>query len=340
MKAGIIGTGAVAGHHARAIAQTDGVELAAVASRTREKAEQMAARYGARCYPDAASLIDDRSIELVIICTFPDSHCEYAVAAARRGKHVLVEKPIDLSLQRARQTIEECRKAGVTLAVVSQRRFCDGPRHLHEAVRSGKLGKILQADAYVKWYRTPAYYAVPGKGTWEVEGGGALINQTIHQIDLLRWIIGPVRHLTCEWQLGCLHAIPSEDVAAALLRYDNEATGVIQASTAFFPGFPDRIEIHGTKGSVTTEGDFLKQWDVPGCPPPPSEAFQSGTLGSSKPMDIPVEPFCRQLRDVMGAISSGKPPLVTGQEGLETLKVVLAMYDSARSGNRIAMERG
>jgi len=110
MKAGIIGTGAVAGHHARAIAQMDGIELAAVTSRTREKAEQMAARYGAKCYPDAASLLDDHSIELVIICTFPDSHCEYAVAAARKGKHVLVEKPLDLSLERARQTIEECRK--------------------------------------------------------------------------------------------------------------------------------------------------------------------------------------------------------------------------------------
>jgi predicted dehydrogenase len=340
MKAAIIGTGAVAGHHARAIAATDGIELAGVTNRTREKAEQMAAKYGAKCFPDVPSLLDDPSIDLVIICTFPDSHCEYAVAAARKGKHVLVEKPLDLSLNRAKQTIEACRKAGVTLAVVSQRRFCDGPRYVHDAVRSGKLGKILQADAYVKWYREPAYYARRGKGDWEVEGGGALINQTIHQIDLLRWIVGPVRHLTCEWQIGGLHAIPSEDVAAVLLRYKNDAIGVIQASTAFFPGFPDRIEFHGTKGSVTTEGDFLKQWEVPGCPPPPQEAFQSSTLGSSKPMDIPVEPFCRQLRDVMQAISSNRPPLITGEEGLETLKVVLAMYDSARSGRQIAMDGG
>jgi predicted dehydrogenase len=338
MRAGIIGAGAVAGHHARAISETDGIELAGVASRTKEKAEQMAAKFGARCYPDALSLLDDPSVDLVIICTFPDSHREYASAAARKGKHVLVEKPLDLSLERAEETIDECRKAGVTLAVVSQRRFCDGPRYLHDAVTSGKLGRILQADAYVKWYRTAAYYAVPGKGSWEVEGGGALINQTIHQIDLLRWIIGPVRHVTCEWQLGGLHKIPSEDSATALLRYENDAIGVIQASTSFFPGFPDRIEIHGIKGSVTTEGDFLKRWEVPGCPPPPTEAFQSGTLGSSKPMDIPVEPFCRQLRNVMAAISSEKPPLVSGSEGFETLRVVLAMYDAARSGKRIVMK--
>ena len=335
MKAAIIGTGAVAGHHARAIAETEGIELAAVTSRTREKAERMAAKYGAKCYPDVPSLLEDPSIDLVIICTFPDAHYEYAAAAAQKGKHVLVEKPLDTSLERGRQTIEQCRKAAVTLAVVSQKRFCDGPRYLYDAVRSGKLGKILQADAYVKWYREPAYYAVKGKGSWEVEGGGALINQTIHQIDLLRWIVGPVRHLMCEWQLGGLHAIPSEDVATALLRYENSAIGVVQASTAFFPGFPDRIEIHGTKGSVTTEGDFLKRWEVPGCPPPPAEAFQTSTLGSSKPMDIPVEPFCRQLRNIMQAISSGRPPLVTGEEGLQTLKVVLAMYESARTGRRI-----
>ncbi len=335
MKAAIVGTGAVAGHHARAIAETEGIALAAVTSRTREKAERMAATYGAKCYPDVPSLLEDPSIDLVIICTFPDAHYEYAAAAAQKGKHVLVEKPLDTSLERGRQTIEQCRKAGVTLAVVSQKRFCEGPRCLYDAVRSGKLGKILQADAYVKWYREPAYYAVKGKGSWEVEGGGALINQTIHQIDLLRWIVGPVRHLMCEWQLGGLHAIPSEDVATALLRYENGAIGVVQASTAFFPGFPDRIEIHGTRGSVTTEGDFLKRWEVPGCPPPPAEAFQTSTLGSSKPMDIPVEPFCRQLRNIMQAISSGRPPLVTGEEGLQTLKVVLAMYESARTGRRI-----
>jgi len=337
MKAAIIGTGAVAGHHARAIDQTDGIELAAVTSRTREKAEQMAEKYRAKCYPDVPALLEDRSIDLVIICTFPDSHFEYAAAAARKGKHVLIEKPLDLSLERAERTIEECRKAGVTLAVVSQKRFCDGSRYHHDAVQNGTLGNVLEADAYVKWYREPAYYARPGKGSWEVEGGGALINQTIHQIDLLRWIVGPVRHLDCEWQLGALHAIPSEDVAAALLRYENGAIGVVQASTALFPGFPDRIEIHGTKGSVATEGDFLKRWEVPGCPAPPPEAFQSSTLGSSKPMDIPVEPFCRQLRNIMEAISSGKPPLITGEEGLETLKIVLAMYESARHGRRVTI---
>jgi len=340
MRAAIIGAGAIAGHHARAIAETDGIELAGVASRTRQKAEQLATRYGAKCYPDAPSLLDDASIDLVIISTFPDSHCEYAVAAARKGKHVLVEKPLDLSLERARKTIEECRKAGVTLAVVSQKRFSDGPRYLYDAVRSGKLGKILQADAYVKWYREPAYYAPTGKGSWEMEGGGAIINQTIHLIDLLRWIVGPVRHLRCEWQLGGLHAIPSEDVAASLLRYENDAIGVVQASTAFFPGFPERIEIHGTKGSVTTEGDFLKRWEVPGCPPPPKEAFQTGMVGASKPMDIPVEPFCRQLRDVMHAILSGRPPQITGEEGLETLKLVLAMYESAQTGEQVAIEGG
>ncbi|RPI26721.1 MAG: gfo/Idh/MocA family oxidoreductase, partial [Acidobacteria bacterium] len=321
----------------RAIAETEGIELAGALSRTREKAEAMAAKFGGRVYSDAKSLLDDSTIDLVIICKYPDSHRDYAVAAARKGKHVLIEKPLDLSLDQARETIDECRKAGVTLAVVSQKRFCDGPRYLHDAVQTGKLGKILQADTYVKWYREPAYYARPGKGSWKMEGGGALINQTIHQIDLLRWIMGPVKRLRCEWQLAGLHPIDSEDTAAALLRYENGAIGVVQASTAFYPGFPDRIEIHGTTGSVLTEGDYLKHWEVPGCPPPPADAFQSSKLGSSRPMDISVEPFCRQLRDVMQAITSGRPPLVSGQEGLETLKLVLAMYESARENREIAL---
>ncbi len=337
MKAAIIGTGAVAGHHARAIAQTEGIELAGVTSRTLEKAEAMAAQFGGRVYPNADSLLADPAIDLVIICTYPDSHNQYAVAAARQGKHVLVEKPLDLSLELARNTVEECRKAGVTLAIVSQKRFSDGPRFLREAVQSGKLGKILEADAYVKWYREPAYYAREGKGSWSMEGGGALINQTIHQIDLLRWIVGPVKRLRCEWQLAGLHQIESEDSAAALFRYENDAIGVVQASTSFYPGFPDRIEIHGTRGSVLTEGDYLKQWEVPGCPPPPDHLFQSGKSGSSVPMDISVEPFCRQLRDVMEAIESGRPPLITGEEGFETLRVVLAMYESARQHKDISL---
>jgi UDP-N-acetyl-2-amino-2-deoxyglucuronate dehydrogenase len=337
IRLGIIGAGAVAGHHARAAVQTEGVTLAGIASRNREKAESLATHCNTRTYRDAEELLDDPKIDLVVICTYPDTHGLYAIQAARRGKHVLVEKPFDITLAGADRTIEECGKAGVTLAVVSQKRFCDGPRFLNQAVQSGALGKILQADAYMKWYREPSYYARSGKGAWEVEGGGALINQAIHQIDLLRWIAGPVRKIYCEWQLGGLHPIESEDAASALLRYSSGAIGVVQAATCFYPGFPDRLEIHGTAGSVATEGDYLKRWDVEGTLAPSPELFQSGGLGASKPMDIPVTPFCRQLLDVKDAILSRREPLVSGEEGRETLRLVLEMYRSAREGREVEL---
>jgi UDP-N-acetyl-2-amino-2-deoxyglucuronate dehydrogenase len=337
MRVAIIGAGAVAGHHAQAATLTDGVALAGIASRTREKAESFAAKFSTRAYRDPEELLADSRVDLVIICTYPDTHGFYAMEAARRGKHVLVEKPFDITLESADRTIDHCRKAGVTLAVVSQKRFCDGPRLLYEAVQSGALGTLLQADAYMKWFREPGYYARSGKGAWNVEGGGALINQAVHQIDLLRWIAGPIQRLYCEWQLGQVHRIESEDSASALIRYRSGAIGVVQAATSFYPGFPDRLEIHGTAGSVVTEGDYLKRWDVKGAAPPPPALFQSGGLGASNPMDIPVTPFCRQLLNVQEAIRSGRPPLVTGEEGRETLRLVLEMYRSAREGREVLL---
>lgn len=330
MQIAIIGTGAVAVHHGLAIEQVPRAQLQGVASRTPEKARAFAERFKTRVYGSADEVFKDPAVQLVILCTYPDSHYQLASAAARRGKHLLVEKPLATTAETGMAIVEECRKAGVTLAVVSQKRFADGPVFLKKAVTEGRLGKLLQADAYMKWYREPAYYARPGKGGWDVEGGGAIINQAIHQVDLLRYIAGPVRSVRCMWQLGGLHAIPSEDSACVLMRYANGATGVIQASTALYPGFPDRLELHGTKGSVVTEGDFLKFWEVRQSEQPPAELFKQAGVGASKPMDIPVEPFRRQLENVIDAVEKGTRPLVSGEEGLETLRLVMSMYQSAR----------
>ena len=173
------------------------------------------------------------------------------------------------------------------------------------AIGAGRLGRILQADAYVKWFRPEAYYARPVKGSWAVEGGGALINQAIHQVDLLLWLAGSIRRATGEWQLGAAHAIESEDVVSAVLRYESGATGVIQAATAFQPGYPERLEFHGTRGSAIITGDVLTRWDVEndtGEAPPLARAAASG---ASEPMAISLAPFERQFRDFAAAISSG-----------------------------------
>ena len=337
MNVGVIGAGAVAAHHVRAIQQVQGLRLNGIASRTRAGAEKMARQFKVPAYNSASDVFNDPEVNLVIICTLPDSHGPLAVEAARKGKHVLVEKPLDVSLERAQQTVDECNKAGVVLAVVSQKRFTDGARFLYDSIKQNRLGKILQADAYVKWYRDDAYYNRPGKGNWEVEGGGALINQTIHQVDLLRWLVGPVSRLHCEWQLASAHAIESEDNASVLMRFQNGAIGVIQASTSFYPGFPERLEIHGTAGSVVAEGDYLKSWNVKDSsfPNPPQDLFQKSMVGASKPMDISVEPFRRQLENVVSSIRCGRQPLVPGEEGLEALRLVMAMYQSARDNRQV-----
>jgi UDP-N-acetyl-2-amino-2-deoxyglucuronate dehydrogenase len=189
----------------------------------------------------------------------------------------------------------------------------------------------------VKWYRSPEYYARPIKGSWRTEGGGALINQAIHQIDILRWLAGPVAELYGFWQLGALHRIESEDVVNAVVRYASGATGVIQASTAFWPGYTERTEFHGSKGSAIISGDNLTAWDVrddSGDAPP---LARDAASGSSDPMAISLEPFERQFLDFGDAIRTGREPLVSGVEGYQALEIVDAVYRSCRSGEKVVL---
>ncbi len=175
------------------------------------------------------------------------------------------------------------------------------------------------------------------KGSWAGEGGGALINQAIHQVDLLRWLVGAVREVSAVWQIGAIHRIESEDIVTAWLRYANGATGVLQAATAFWPGYPERIELHGTKGTAIVTGDKLTAWDVlddRGDPPPLADAVASG---ASDPMAISLAPFERQFRDFGQAIRAGRPPLVSGSEGLQALEVVDAVYQACRTGTPVLL---
>jgi predicted dehydrogenase len=189
----------------------------------------------------------------------------------------------------------------------------------------------------VKWYRSPEYYARPIKGSWITEGGGALINQAIHQIDVLRWLIGPVRELFGYWQLGALHKIESEDVVNAVLRYGSGATGVIQASTAFWPGYTERLEIHGSKGTAVISGDKLTAWDVQDDSGEPAPVAKDVASGSSDPMAISLEPFERQFRSFGDAIEKGTRPAISGEDGYQALEIVESVYRSCREGRKITL---
>jgi predicted dehydrogenase len=276
-------------------------------------------------------------VDFVDVCTFPDFRLEPVRLCAAAKKHVQVQKPMAVDLETAREMIDTARQAGILLGVVSQHRFDDSSLFLRKALAEGRLGRILEADAYVKWYRSPEYYARPIKGSWLTEGGGALIGQAIHQVDLLRWLIGPVEEVHGYWQLGAAHRIESEDVVCAVMRYASGATGVVQAATAFWPGYTERIEIHGVKGTAIVSGDKLTAWDVQDDAGEPAPVAADSASGASDPMAIALEPFERQFRDFGDAIRTGRRPQVTGEEGYQALELVLAIYGSCREGRKVAV---
>jgi predicted dehydrogenase len=336
VKVGIVGTGAIAHKHAQAY-KNIGYEVTVCTDINEEVGRKFADLHGAEFVTTYQEVCRHRNVDYVDVCTFPDFRLQPLEICAETMKHIHVQKPISTNLETARKMIEVARKAEIQLGVVSQHRFNDSSLFLARAIGAGRLGKILQADAYVKWYRSARYYSRPMKGTWATEGGGALINQAIHQVDLLLWLAGPVDQVFSYWQLGALHEIESEDVISAVMHYASGATGVIQASTAMWPGVSERVEIHGTKGTAILTGDKLTAWDVQddwGEPPPVEKEVMSG---SSDPMAISLTPIERQFLDFGEAIHAGRKPLVSGEEGYRVLQLVLAAYRSSRTGRIVSL---
>jgi predicted dehydrogenase len=336
MRVGLIGTGAISHKHAQAYANI-GFEIVAACDAAPGRAEEFCAKYGGEAVATWQDVCRHPRVEFVDVCTFPDFRLEPIELCAVTKKHVQVQKPIATNLLTAKAMVETARKGGIVLSVVSQHRFDDSSRFLKKAIGEGRLGKILQADAYVKWFRSAEYYSRPIKGSWKVEGGGALINQAVHQVDILLWLIGRVKSVTAEWQLGALHKIESEDVISSVMRYENGATGVIQASTAFWPGYTERLEIHGTRGTAIISGDKLTTWDVEGEADSDAPVERDVASGASDPMAITLAPFERQFLDFGEAIRDGRKPLVSGEEGYQALELVEAIYRSCREGSKVVL---
>jgi UDP-N-acetyl-2-amino-2-deoxyglucuronate dehydrogenase len=337
LRVGLIGTGAISHKHAAAY-RNIGYEIAACTDINAAAGKKFADQNGGEFVATWEEVCRHPKVDFVDVCTFPDFRLPPVELCANTKKHVQVQKPIATNLDTAKKMIAAARQGGIVLGVVSQHRFDDSSQFLKRAIDGGRLGKILQADAYVKWYRSAEYYSRPIKGSWAVEGGGALINQAVHQVDVLLWLIGRVKHVYGEWRLGALHKIESEDVINAVLRYESGATGVIQAATAFWPGYTERLEIHGTKGTAIISGDKLTTWDVEndsGDPPPLEKEVASG---ASDPMAISLAPFERQFLDLGEAIKTGRPPLVSGEEGYKALEVVDAVYRSCREGQKVQLD--
>lgn len=341
MKIGILGTGAIANKHAQAY-NNIGFQVIACSNKTESRGREFAERWGAKFVAGLRDLCRYPDLDYVDVCTFPDSHLEPVEICAEIGRPLMVQKPIATNLETARKMIAVARGAGIPLGVMSQHRFDDSTLFLKRALAVSRLGKLLQADAYVKWFRSDEYYSRPIKGSWQTEGGGALINQAIHQVDILLYLIGPVTSVSGIWQLGARHKIESEDVVNALLSYESGATGVIQAATAFWPGYTERIEIHGTKGSAIISGDRLTEWSVldddDASQRDPAPVEHDVASGSSDPMAISLTSFERQFRDFADAIRSGREPAVNGEEGYRALELVLGIYRSCRENCKIQIK--
>lgn len=334
MQVGIIGTGAIAGKHAQAY-KNIGYQVVACTDRTPERGKRFAANWDAEFLATPQELCRHPQVDFVDVCTFPAYRLEPVELCAQSGKHVLVQKPMAIDLETATRMIAVARNARIQLGVVSQHRFDDSTLFLKRAIAEGRLGNIIQADAYVKWYRSPEYYARPIKGSWAVEGGGALISQAIHHADLLLHLIGAVNQVFGYWHLGALHKIESEDCVCAVLRYASGPTGVIQAATALWPGCPERIEIHGTKGTAIITGDQLTSWDVRDNSGDPAPVAQKAASGASDPMGISLAPFERQLADFGEAVKANRPPACSGQDGYRALQLVRSIYDSCAQSRTV-----
>jgi len=336
MRVGMIGTGAISHKHALAY-KNIGFTLAACTDINEAAGRKFAEQYGGVFVPTYEEICKHPDVDFVDVCTFPDFRLQPIEIAAAAGKHIQVQKPMSTNLETARKMIEVAKQAGVVLGVVSQHRFDDSTIFVKKAIADGRLGKILQADAYVKWWRSEEYYSRAIKGSWAVEGGGALINQAVHQVDVLSYLIGGVDELFGYWQLAARHKIESEDVISILMKYKSGATGVLQSSTAFWPGYSERIEIHGTKGTCIFTGDKLTTWDVMDDAGEPAPVEKEVMSGSSDPMAIPLTPFERQFTDFGNACKRGVAPLVSGEEGYKALEIVLGVYESCKSGRVVKM---
>ncbi len=343
----IVGVGMIARFHARALAEVPGARVAALVSRNPDNARKIAGDLRLDCpvYADLSAALSQADVHAVIVTTPSGAHLEPAVAAANAGKHVVVEKPLEITAERCDRIIEACDRNVVKLCTIFPSRFADSSRALKAAVDAGKFGRLTLAETTCKWWRPQSYYDQGGwKGTQSLDGGGALMNQAIHNVDLLLWLMGPVVRVMGFTATLAHERIEVEDTAVACLRFASGALGVIQAATSVHPGLPKTIAVHGDRGTAVIEQDDVLRWDFT---PETAEdravkerfARKVGASGgASDPAAISHQGHARQLADFVQAVRGGGKPLVDGREGRRAVEVIEAVYRSARTGRTVHLQ--
>lgn len=341
---GIIGCGMIANFHAKAINDVRGAKLVACFDTFASSADRLAAATGCRTYYQLDEMLADPAVDIVTIGTPSGAHMDPAVAAARAGKHVIVEKPLEITLKRCDKIIRECEKAGVKLATIFPSRFHDSSVELKRAIEAGRFGKLTVGDAQVKWFRPQSYYdSGAWRGTWELDGGGALMNQAIHSVDLLTWLMGPVVEIRSMTATLAHERIAVEDTAVATVRYASGALGVIEASTATYPGYLKRLEIHGSEGSAIMEEEDIIKWDFAkkdrrdAAIHAAMAKSKSTGGGASDPSAIGYHGHASQFRDLVEAIKKDRKPAIDGPEGRRSVEIILGIYKAAETGRPIEL---
>ena len=332
-KFGIVGAGLIADFHAKAIQNLENASLIGICGSNPDKTRRLAEKYNCKTFENTEELMCADDIEIVVIATPSGAHLEPTIAAAQHRKHVICEKPLEISLERIDTMIEAHHLAGTKLGGIFNYRYHETVKYLKSAIDSGRFGTITYASVHVPWWRSDDYYKDSWHGTLKLDGGGALMNQAIHMIDLLQHLMGPVDSLQA-YTATLGHSIEAEDTGAAVLRFKNNALGVIYGSTASFPGQFRRIEITGTKGTVIQVENSFKVWQFADQTEADNEIFNrfnqvEGGGGVSDPGAIPFEPHAKNISAFIDALEFGKAFEINGQEARKAVEIVLAIYTSA-----------
>jgi predicted dehydrogenase len=351
-----LGCGVIGPHHAKAIAGLESAELVAVADVVPERAEELAGKYGCANYASLEEMLAGVDLDVVCVCTPSGMHADAAVTALEAGKHVVIEKPVDVTLEAADRLIKVQRATGGRVAVVSQHRFDAATQAVHEALARGEFGRLTSGSADVRWWRSQSYYDSGGwRGTWELDGGGVLINQAIHSIDLLQWLMGQVVEITAYMGLIAHERIEVEDTAVAILKFANGALGTIVATTAAYPGLTTRIAVHGDRGSAIVDDDELtyfhaaregqegEAYGAGGGENQAEEIMQrygeaeSGPGAGADPGNLSMA-HRDQIEDFVEAVRDGREPLVNVEEARQPLAIIQGIYESARTGRPVSLQ--
>jgi predicted dehydrogenase len=341
---GIVGLGLIAKFHARAIQDLPGAELVACYSRSAEKGKAFTDEFGGQAYDQLDAMLSDPRVQVITICTPSGAHLDPTLAAVRSGKHVIVEKPLEITLSRCDEITRAAQKAGVIVSTIFPSRFHESSQLMKRAVEENRFGRLTLGGAYVKWFRTQEYYdSGAWRGTWHLDGGGALMNQAIHSVDLLLWLMGPAVEVSAHTATLAHERIEVEDVAVATIKFANGALGILEATTAAYPGELKRIEISGSRGTAVLREEDIVTWKFADGRPDDEALLQRMANktqtggGAADPAAIGHHGHRHHFQNVLAAIESGESPLIDAAEGRRSVELILAIYQSAATGQTVKL---